>query len=133
VGLGAGTRNDKLARSQAVSAIAEVFGVQVRIPEIVVDENGGLAGEFETLAALVASNEIVETNHKGGSFDELAPGFFTCAARQLLFLAADLPTHRRFEFAVATRTNQLDLAGLLFFEIEGSLVHLTPRRYHLLE
>ena len=55
------------------SAIPEVFGVDVGIAEIVVDENGGLAGEFEALAALVAGNQIVKANHEGGGFGELAP------------------------------------------------------------
>src|SRR6516162_2201448 len=75
------------------SAIAEVFGVDAGIAEIVVDEHGGLAGEFETLAALVAGNEIVKANHKGSGFCELATVLLARAARQLLFLAADLPAN----------------------------------------
>ena len=115
------------------SAIAEVFGVDAGIAEIVVDEHGGLAGEFETLAALVASNKIVETNHEGRGFGKFAAIFFAGSARQFSFLAADFPAHRSFEFTAAAWTDQLDLACLFSFRIEGSLVHLTPRRYRPLQ
>ena len=115
------------------SAIAEVFGVDAGIAEIVVDEHGGLAGEFETLAALVAGNEIVKANHEGSGFCEFATVLLARGARQFLFLAADLPTNGRFEFATATWTDQLDFACLFSFRIEGSLVHLTPRRYRPLQ
>ena len=91
------------------SAIAEVFGVHVGIAEIVVDEHGGLAGEFETLAALVAGNEIVKANHEGGGFCEFATVLLARGARQFLFLAADLPTNGRFEFATATGQTSLTL------------------------
>src|SRR5258708_7154990 len=106
-----------------LSAIAEVFRIGVGIAEIVVDENGRLAGQFEALAALVASDQIVQPHHVRTGFRKLAAVFLADAARQLLFLPADLPAHGRLEFTTATRTDQLYLPGFFFFRVKRAFVH----------
>jgi len=81
-----------------------------------------LAGEFEALAAFVAGDEVVETNHEGRGFGKFAAILFAGAARQFSFLAADFPAHRSFEFTAAAWTDQLDLARLFLLGIKSPLV-----------
>src|SRR5438046_10471002 len=104
-------------------AVAEVFRVGAGIAEVVVDEYRGLAGQFETLAAFVARHQVVQADHIGSGFVELLSVFGAGAARELFFLAANLPAHGEFEIFVAARADQLDLAGLFFFRVERALVH----------
>lgn len=106
------------------SAVAEVFGVGVGIAKTVVDENRGLAGQFESLTAFVARHEVVQADHVRGGLRKFSFIFLTDAARQFPFLPADLPTYRRFELTAAARANELDLAGLFFFVVELALVHI---------
>jgi hypothetical protein len=117
------TEDGNLRTENLPSAVAKVFGVGGGIAEVVVDEYSGLAGEFETLAAFVAGHEVVEAHHVGSRLIELLSVFQAGAARQLLFLAANFPAHRKFEILVAARADQLDLASLFFFCIERALVH----------
>ena len=44
-------------------AVAEVFGIFVGVAEVVVDQDGGLARQFEAFAALVTGDEVVEARH----------------------------------------------------------------------
>src|SRR5258708_4645366 len=103
--------------------IAEVLWVGVGVAEIVVDEHGRLAGQFEALAALVASDQIVQPHHVRTGFRKLAAVFLADAARQFFFLAANFPAHGSLELAAAARANQLHFPGLFFFGIELALVH----------
>src|SRR5262249_27223641 len=107
----------------AALAIAEVLGIHARVAEVVVDEHRGLAGELETLAAFVAGDQIIETDHVGGGAGELAAVFLTGAAGQFPFFSAHLPAHRSFEFAAAARADELDFARLLFFRVKAAFVH----------
>jgi hypothetical protein len=104
-------------------AIAEIFGIFVGVAEIIVDEDGGLAGKFEALAALVAGDEIIEANHEGSGFNEFAAIFFAGAARQFFFLATDFPAHGGFEFTAAAWTDQLNLARLFLLGVKSPFVH----------
>ena len=54
------------------SAVAEVFRVVVGIAEVIVDQNGGLAGELEAFTAFVAGGQIVEANHVRSGLGEFA-------------------------------------------------------------
>lgn len=105
------------------SAIAEIFGIGVGIAEIVVDQDGGLAGQFETLSALETSDEIVEPNHVGSGFGKFSAVFVTSAARQLSFLARNFPTNGKLKFAAAAWADQLDFSGLFLFGIKRAFVH----------
>src|ERR1700757_354630 len=86
----------------AASPIPKILRILVRIAEIIVDEHRRLPGKFEPLAALVAGNQVFQAHHVGCGLRELAAVFFACPARKFLFLAADLPAHRRFKFTAAT-------------------------------
>jgi hypothetical protein len=105
------------------SAVAEIFGVGGGIAEIVVDENGGLAGKLEAFAAFEAGHEVIKPHHERSSFGELAAVFFAGAARQFPFLARDFPADGKFEFAAATRANELDLPGFFLFRVKRALIH----------
>src|ERR1700730_16327265 len=105
------------------SAVAEVFGVGVRIAEGIGDEHGGLAGELEALAALVTRDEVVQAHHVGCGFTKFPSIFLTGTPRELLFLSANLPAHGEFKFAAAARTHELDLSNFLAFGVKGSLIH----------
>lgn len=105
------------------SAVPEILGIGVGISEIVVDQYRGLPGQLETFAALVASNQIIESHHVGSRFGELPPIFFTGATRQFPFLAGDFPAHGEFKFAAAARANELDLPRFFFFRVKHALVH----------
>ena len=113
----------RIIGSRRTSAIAEIFRVGVGIAKIIVDENGGLAGQFEALAALVAGYQVIQPHHVGTGLGELFPVFFADAARQFLFLAADLPAHGRLEFAAAAGADQLHFSRFFFFCIKLALVH----------
>src|SRR5216683_8406175 len=89
------------------STIAEVFRIGVGITQIIVDENGRLAGQFETLPTLVASHQIVQPHHVGTGLRKFSPVFLADPARQFSFLPADLPAHGSLEFTAAARAHQL--------------------------
>jgi len=86
-------------------AVAEIFGVFGGVAEVVIDEDGGLAGEFKTFAAFVAGDEIIEANHEGSGLRKFFAIFFAGAARQFPFLAADFPAHRSYKLATTARAN----------------------------
>jgi hypothetical protein len=106
-----------------LSTVAEVFRVGVGITEIVVDEHGGLAGQFETLAALVASHQVVQPHHIGRGFLKLFPVFCAGSTGQFFFLPADFPAHGSLEFAAAAGADQLHFPGFFFFRVKLALVH----------
>src|SRR5258708_28580506 len=106
-----------------LSAIAEVFRVGVGIAEIIVDENGRLAGQFEALPALVASHQIVQPHHVGTGLRKFSLVFLADPAWQFSFLPADLPAHGCLEFTAAARADQFYFAGLFFFRVKRAFVH----------
>lgn len=120
---GRGAKASQKNGKKQSSAVAEIFGVGVGVAEIVVDENGGLAGELEALAALEAGHQVIEPDHIGCGLGEFAAVFFAGAARQFPFLARNLPAHGKFEFAAAARANELDLPGFFLFRVKRALVH----------
>jgi len=89
------------------SAVAEILGIGVGIAQIIADEHRGLPGKLEPFAAFETSDEVVEAHHEGGGLQELSAVFFTGAARQLPLFPGNLPAHGKFEFAAATRADQL--------------------------
>src|SRR5260370_354967 len=93
-------------------------GAGVLMGEIVVGEGGRVGGKFEALPALVASHQVIEPHHVRTGLCELFPVFFADAARQFLFLPANLPAHGSLEFPAATRTDQLYLPGFFFFPVK---------------
>src|SRR5258708_32557380 len=105
----------KYQELKTLSAIAEVFRVGIGIAEIMVDENGRLAGQFETLPALVASHQIVQPHHVGTGLRKFSPVFLADPARQFSFLPADLPAHGSLEFTAAARAHQLHFPDFFFF------------------
>src|SRR5215468_3167588 len=106
-------------------SIAKILRVFVGVAEIIVDEDGGLAGELETLAALVAGDEVVQANHVGCGSRKLAAVLLAGASGEFPLLTAHLPAYRRLEFAATARADKLDLASLFFFRIKAAFVHLS--------
>ena len=106
-----------------ISAIAEVFRIGVGVAEIIADKNRRLAGQFETLPALVASHQVIQPHHVGTSLRKLPLIFLADSARQFSLLPADLPAHGSLEFTAAARANQLYFPGLLFFGVKRAFVH----------
>ena len=86
VNLEKGCRTQGLALRYS-SAVAEIFGIFVGVAEIVVDQDRGLAGKLEALAAFVAGDQIVQANHERSGFREFAAVFFAGAAGKFPFLA----------------------------------------------
>src|SRR5260370_36641893 len=93
------------------------------IAKTITDEARRLAGQFEALAALVASHQVIQPHHVRTGLCELFPVFFADSARQFSFLAADLPAHGSLEFAAAARTDELYLPGFFRFRLTRALVH----------
>src|SRR5256885_15129968 len=77
-----------------------VFWIGVGVAEIVVDENRRLAGQFETLAALVAGHQIIQPHHVGTGLLKLPLVFLADSARQFFLLP---------EIGRATRLNSSHL------------------------
>ena len=107
----------------SVLPVPEVFGVGGGIAEIVVDEHGGLAGEFKTLAAFVTRDEVVQANHVGSGAVEFLAIFGAGAARKLLLFAANFPAHGKFEILVTARANEHGFPDFFFLGVKGALVH----------
>jgi hypothetical protein len=112
-----------LSYSSSGLAVAEVLGVGGGVAQVIGNEDSGLTREFEALAALETGYQIIEADHVGGGPGEFFAVFFSGAAGKLPFLAANLPAHGKFELASAARADELELAGLLAFDVESALVH----------
>src|SRR5262249_16392762 len=103
--------------------VSEILWVRVRVAQVVVDQYRGLSGQFKTLAAFVASHQVVQANHVGRGLGKLAAVLFAGSPREFPFLAAHLPAPPRLKLPAATWADQLDLAGLFFFRIKAAFVH----------
>src|SRR5580700_4200123 len=103
--------------------VPEIFRIRVGIPQRVGDEHSRLTSQLETLAALVASDQVIQAHHVRSSLGKFPAVFVTGAARQFLLFPADFPTHGKFKFAAATRAKQLNLPGFFALGVKSSLVH----------
>lgn len=66
-------------------SVAEILRIFCRIPEIVIDKHSRLAGQFKALSALIAGDQIIESNHKRSGFGEFSTILFADSARQFFF------------------------------------------------
>jgi hypothetical protein len=106
-----------------VLAIAEIFRIGVAVAQSIADQNCGLPGQLNPLAAFVAGHQIVQPHHVRSRFREFNAILATSAARQFLALGAYLPAHRRRKFIAAARAKQL-LRFIFFpFGIKRALIH----------
>ena len=104
-------------------AVPEIFRISVAVAKIVVDQNRGLAGQFNPLAAFVARNHIVQPDHIRTCLVEFDAVFAASAAWKFLALGTHLPPNRGRKFAAATGADHLLRLVFFPFRIECALVH----------
>src|ERR1700723_1970709 len=100
------------------SAVAEIFGIGVRIAQIIVDEHGGLPRKLKAFAAFETRHEVVQPHHERSRLGKLSAVLFTGAARQFPLFAGDFPAHGKLEFTAAARAHKLDLSGFFLFGVK---------------
>jgi hypothetical protein len=105
------------------SAVAEIFGVSIGVPEIIVDEHGGLPRKLKAFAAFETCYKVVQPHHERSRLGKLSAVLFTGAARQFPLFAGDFPAHGKLEFAAAARADELDLSGFFLFGVKRAFVH----------
>ena len=105
------------------SAVAEILRVSVGIPEIIVDEHGGLPRKLKAFAAFETGHEIVQPHHERSRLGKFSAVLFASTARQFPLFAGDFPAHGKLELAAAARADELDLSGFFLFGVKRAFVH----------